>query len=214
MSRITMGGMKITPQSDTKQCKQCGRTFIKSPTVSRKRWNIGVKYCSKKCSNLAKLGIPSWNTGMTIDRTKYPNFGHFTGHTTDSKQKMKAALDNWKLSVGEEVWREKCREGQKNSIEVGIKNGSYHGTLGKKGSLSYVWLGDNATYNSKHRWIQKNWIKTGICHRCGIKARPYGKCLSGTHWHNIKKEYDRDDTSGWVELCPKCHLLTHKEECS
>lgn len=202
--------MKTTPQEDIRQCKYCQRTFKKKSNTSRKNWNERCRYCSLSCCDLDKVGKPTWNTGIKIDRIKYPKFGHLIKHSKETIDKL--------LVINKENAKKHPKsffvENQKKAIKSGIRNHSYHGTLGKKGELSATWLGDNATYNSKHRWIQKNWKKTGICHRCGIQARPYGKCLSGTHWHNINKDYNRDDTTGWVELCPKCHRLTHKEECN
>ena len=78
--------------------------------------------------------------------------------------------------------------------------------LGKKGALRVgVWKGDNASYNGKHRWIQNNWIKKGVCEECHRKPRPFGNRRHGTEWANIDGNYNRDDRETWKELCVKCH---------
>lgn len=123
---------------------------------------------------------------------------------------MADAIINWRSKVGEVVWKEKCREGQRKSILVGKINGSFHGTLGKKKELSATWIGDKATYNSKHRWIQKNWKKTGTCQKCGDKPHPYGKRHFGTEWHSLDGCYNREDIATWAEVCKKCHNILDK----
>ena len=67
------------------------------------------------------------------------------------------------------------------------------------------WKGDEATYNSKHRWIQKNWKRSGVCKHCGITPPLRKNGNSGTEWANVSGEYDRDNRKDWLELCAKCH---------
>ena len=201
--------MKNILPLDTKVCKICKSSFKKKVNVSRKKWEKTF-CCSLECSKKSLFGRTAWNKGVKIDRTKFPTLGHFKKHTVESKKIMADAIKNWRESVGEDVWKEKCREGQRNSILSGIKNNSFHGTLGKKKELSATWLGTEATYNSKHRWIQKNWTKTGICQKCGDKPHPYGKRHFGTEWHSLDGCYNREDISTWVEVCKKCHNILDK----
>lgn len=202
--------MKNYTQSYTRKCLYCNCTFIKKQNTSLKNWNSKSKFCSKECSDLYKIGKSTWNKGIKIDRNKYPNYGHFKKHSEAVKTIMKQALDNWKKTVGEDIVKETLRKGQRNAIKKAMENGSLKGTLGKKKELSATWLGDKATYNSKHRWIQKNWQKTGICQKCGKITQPFGKRKWGTEWHNIDNNYDREDKNSWIEVCPMCHHILNR----
>lgn len=65
----------------------------------------------------------------------------------------------------------------------------------------YLWKGEDASYSSKHKWIEKHWKKTGICKECGAVKK--------TQWHNVDGKYNRGDKSSWVELCVGCHIKEH-----
>lgn len=77
------------------------------------------------------------------------------------------------------------------------------------GKESPFWKGEDATYNSKHRWIHRHWQRTEVCDSCGITPPPRRNGHSGTEWANISGNYlrDRDD---WYELCSKCHKFFDK----
>ena len=188
----------ITPL--TKNCKFCNKTYFKKVNISFKNWIIS-KYCSIKCKNKDLIGKPTWNKGIKADRTKYPTMGHFEKHTKEALLKItKANRINAKLKP-----KSFFQENQKKAIIVGKLRGSYKGTLGKKKELSYVWLGENATYNSKHKWIQKNWQKMGICEKCGEQPQSYGNRKFGTEWHSLNEKYNREKRNMWLEVCKKCH---------
>lgn len=55
-----------------KICPMCGKVKLLSPCQLRE-----INYCSRKCMNNAKIGKPSWNKGIKIDRNKYPHMGNF-----------------------------------------------------------------------------------------------------------------------------------------
>jgi hypothetical protein len=78
--------------------------------------------------------------------------------------------------------------------------------LGKKGEADPCWKGESATYSAKHRWIQNNWQKTGMCEICLMERKPRAgtRLKWGTHWANKSGNYVRE-RSDWLELCPKCH---------
>jgi len=71
----------------------------------RKPWNKGlsaktderVRQNSKKTADGLKKSyregkIKNWNAGIKIDRSKYPNMGHFQKHTEEARKKLSEAL--------------------------------------------------------------------------------------------------------------------------
>lgn len=78
----------------------------------------------------------------------------------------------------------------------------------QRGPLSPTWKGSSAAYVTKHRWMLRNFTKTGSCELCGkTPPTPRGR-QTGTLWANKNHRYDRDLTrvrEDWIELCPKCH---------
>lgn len=74
-----------------------------------------------------------------------------------------------------------------------------------KGNSNKIYIGDRATYGAKHLWINKHYIKTGICEDCGGKPLPFTKNKIGTEWANVSGKYDREDRNDWRELCRSCH---------
>lgn len=197
---------KKTCTPDIKKCRFCGEFFKKKSFCSRYQWENLRIFCSIKCSNGSRKGGHSWNHGIKIDRKLYPKFGHLTPHTEESLLKITIANKNNAKKHPKSFYQ----ENQKLSTISGLKNHSFHGTLGKKKDLSAVWLGDSAVYNSIHRWIQKNWNKTGICQKCGSNPHPYGKRHFGTEWHSLDSCYNRDDITTWIEVCKKCHNVLDK----
>lgn len=152
-----------------------------------------------------KKQVP-WNKGIKIDREKYPNFGHLQKHTEEALEKIVEANKRNARKRPKEFYREI----QKKAIVVGKAKGSFKGTLGKTKELSSVWLGDKASYSSKHKWIQKYWKKTGICQSCGVTPKVPSNRKWGTEWHCLDSFYNREDKSKWLELCKKCHVKYDK----
>jgi len=70
--------------------------------------------------------------------------------------------------------------------------------IGKFGSESRRWKGENAGYVAKHLWMTKHFSKPDRCDLCGNAD------VSRIEWANISGEYkrNRDD---WLALCPSCH---------
>lgn len=191
----------------TKKCSYCGEEFEKKDSMGMRRWLLKAKYCSSQCKTDASRGRFTWNKGLKIDRAKYPNMGHLQKHTAVALEKITEANRVNAKKHGSRYYSEL----QKKAIAVGLERGSYKGTLGKKKGLCAVWKGDEASYNSKHRWIQKNWQKTGVCQECGAVTKPFGKRKWGTEWHNLDGKYDRENISSWREVCPKCHRKLDKK---
>lgn len=83
---------------------------------------------------------------------------------------------------------------------------------GITGSNAPWWKDDEATYNSKHRWIQKHFVRSGKCDFCGITPPPRKGGTNGTEWSNISGQYNRNDRNDWQELCSKCHKFFDKAQ--
>lgn len=80
-------------------------------------------------------------------------------------------------------------------------------------AASAPWWKDNeATYNSKHRWVQKNFKRTGKCEFCNVHPPKRKNGASGTEWSNISGNYDRNNRKDWQELCSKCHKFFDKAQ--
>lgn len=61
------------------------------------------------------------------------------------------------------------------------------------------WKGDNASYRTIHQWLQRHYIKTGICSICNKSKK--------TDWANVSGNYNREDRNDWIELCRSCHRI-------
>lgn len=171
-------------------CRQCNKGF-----VPKRKYKKTI-FCSILCFHKSRRGVPTWNKGVT---------GYL------SEEARKAMSENAKKNINKEtkVQREKrmqsmLKSRNKNGLWVSPK-------LGKIGEQDSMWLGNDASYNAKHRWIQKHWKKTNICSHCLIKAVPFGRRKYGTEWANISGLYDRDDKADWVELCVACHRKFDKK---
>ena len=193
----------------TKYCAQCGTLFEKPKSCGLPEWSKR-KFCSRTCCDKSKIGLPVWNTGKTIDRTKYPNYGHFNKHNNCSKKKMADALNKWRDSTSLEEQNIARTKGHAKAIATGLSRGSYKGKPGRVKELNPLWKGNNASYSSKHKWIQKYWQKTGVCEKCGKSPKPYGNRKWGTEWHSLDGEYNREDRKTWLELCKSCHKIFDK----
>lgn len=184
----------------SKQCIVCRNRFFKKVNVSRKNWKSS-KFCSRICKDKNLQGKPSWNKGLIIDRDKFPTMGHFQKHNKESLELITKKNKENAKKLGSKFYKDI----QKLSIESGKKHNSYKGTLGKLGRLNYVWKDNQASYSSKHKWIQKHWKKTGICEHCKKYIKPFGNRKFGTEWSNKSGNYDRNDRNDWQEFCSKCH---------
>lgn len=70
------------------------------------------------------------------------------------------------------------------------------------GELNHMWKGDEATYQAKHHWIEKQQGKPNKCQHCGITT-------GIIEWANIGHKYKRD-IKDWVRLCRKHHRQMDK----
>lgn len=171
-----------------KNCVKCGAKFFRSKTNDKgSRWEKR-KYCSRVCQ---MDSIKGWNLGKS---------GYM------SEEGRKKISESTKRTMANET-KEKALERGRKANETRVMRGSYNnGRTGIKGEKDPNWIGEKATYNSKHKWIQKHWIKTEYCEICKkyTPAPPNTRLKFGTQWANISNEYKRI-REDWLELCPKCH---------
>ncbi len=65
----------------SKTCQKCGKTFYKKMSTSMRNWQEVSRYCSRRCTNDAKIGKPSWNKNTTgVMKANVTSFkkGHVT----------------------------------------------------------------------------------------------------------------------------------------
>lgn len=183
---------------EKKICAYCDKLFTKPSWAKPYEWRDKIKYCSKECSrknfrdrgkkNLFKKGHEAWNKGKT-------------GWV--SEEGKRAMSDNAKANLAKETPEQKTAR-YKKIVASRNKNDSWN-LKGKPGKEHPSWLDDKASYNAKHRWIQKHWIKSGVCQDCGAKPEPFGRRKYGTEWANLDGSYDRNSQEFWKELCVSCH---------
>lgn len=58
------------------------------------------------------------------------------------------------------------------------------------------WRSSHPGYHAVHKWLTRNYAKTGRCDDCGASGR--------TEWANISGLYLRDRRD-YQELCSRCH---------
>ena len=170
---------------DQKYCVRCGVRYDRPSHCRGKRW-VARMYCSPKCQRLS--AVESSNRERVI--------------TSEGRAKMAENARRYLHNETPEQRKARMAKVLKNRVESG--NWKPPGT-GKIKDQNYSWLGDKATYNAKHRWIQKHWQKTGKCEECGKEPKPYGRRKWGTEWSNQDGLYNREDRSTWRELCKPCH---------
>lgn len=175
--------------------------------MGRERFELKSRYCSRYCLNKGNKGKSTWNKGLTVEIDgRLSQYWLGRKHTTETLEKItKANRLNAKRKP-----KSLFQEMQKKAVEVGKRNHSYKGRPGVTADKHEAWKGNDASYTSKHKWILKHWIKTGICQKCGAVPISKGRLKNGTQWHNIDHEYDRDNKNTWIELCSKCHIKEDK----
>ncbi len=165
-----------------KDCVVCGLKYF------------ATRYKQTQCSGCTKFqkGHKPWNEGV---------------HGYLSKEVIERASKRLTDYIKNET-KEQRASRMKNFLEAPrVKN-----MLGKVGDKCPHWKDEEANYNSKHKWIQKHWTKTGKCEDCGRTPipNPLKRLKVGTYWHNPTKTYRRE-RSEWMEVCAVCHYkLDHK----
>ena len=62
----------------------------------------------------------------------------------------------------------------------------------------FAWKGDQTSYRSLHRWVERHLGKANKCMKNPLHIS------SRYHWANISKEYKRD-LEDWMQMCPSCN---------
>jgi len=183
--------MQNIPSENTKLCQHCGKLIYN--TFRKLEWSR-KKFCSRECRHLADRGRKPWNKGKTgwMSEEGRRKVGESTRRTLKNQT------------------REQVMDRINKMVKHRKEHDNFKGTLGRVGELSAPWLGEKANYNSKHKWIQKHWTKTGICENCGLSPKLFGNRKYGTEWHNKDRKYSRVDRGTWLELCSKCHKKEDK----
>lgn len=163
---------------------------------------------SKHCETCGKEFYKKKTEGRKRwEKRKYCCFKCSTVLSEEETERRKERLSKYRESETSEMLKERMSK----VISAREKNGTWFPPMtGKTGGDCPHWLGENAQYNGKHRWIQKHWEKTGICEECGDKPVSRGRNRWGTQWSNNDHKYNRG-REHWQELCPKCHKKKDKQ---
>jgi hypothetical protein len=73
-----------------------------------------------------------------------------------------------------------------------------------KGEKHLSWLGENAKYSSKHKWIVRWFGNPKKCSECGVVGKPNKGGKWNIQWANISGKYTRNEND-YRGLCTKCH---------
>jgi len=76
----------------------------------------------------------------------------------------------------------------------------------KKYQESPLWKGENATYGTKHKMINRQYGNHKKCYECGIKGKKNKGGKWTIQWANISGNYKRD-IKDYKGLCTKCHSV-------
>lgn len=179
-----------------KYCKQCGEELSR-------RQNLGNRpYCSMECSAKSKIGKATILRGVKRNLSQEVRKKLADGLRERNKQYTK---EQRKEIHNKMVQTRKSRGyWQKETI-----NRTEWNDLARHNEDHPMWKGDDASYSSKHKWVYKNFNKTGVCEDCGVTPTRKGSEF-GTHWHNIDKGYKRE-RKDWVEVCQRCHIKRHNK---
>ena len=128
----------------TKKCLLCGKTIIKRQNESLKDWNDRHKYCSRECTNKARIGKPSWNKGKKL---------HYDAWNKNKKMSEEFCEINRKSHLGQIAWN-------KNKEHLKIRNEKH-----------YRWRGDDVGYGAIHSWVRRKKGKPEICIDCGATVQ-------------------------------------------
>lgn len=145
--------------------------------VLGKRWKMNEK------KRLAMVGITT-NTGKTHFKKGFTPWNKgLSGWVTEEHRQ--ALID---CATGRTPWN---------------KGKTMMQTQGEK---NWIWAGDNVSYRSLHKWVQRHLGKPGECEQCDRKNLTEHQI----HWSNISGDYLRD-LEDWQRLCAKCHKAYDKQ---
>ncbi len=186
-------GCKPFKTSFKKGCKSWSKGLTKKDNPSLvsmankiRKLKQGVKLPKKHCENISKglKGKISWNKGKKLDRTKYPNMGHFQKHSEKTRILLKE-LSPFKL--GHTPWNK-----------------------GVTGDLSHSWMGGKSLepYGiefNKQLKAYIRWMDNYRCQECGYTERHLGYKLQ---IHHIDFNKKNNNINNLIGLCRSCHMQT------
>lgn len=89
----------------------------------------------------------------------------------------------------------KANKGKHYSPKTELKKGH---KLTPRGNKNPNWLGKNASYSTKHKWLVRQ-VGSASLHKCKY-------CIKqAKDWANISHKYKRD-IKDYFPLCRKCHI--------
>lgn len=162
-----------------------------------------------------KIKIP-WNKGIphTLETRKKISLAK-TGkkrkpHSEETKRKIALALTGRKRqppwNTGKSGYKtQPCSEERKKKISI-ANSGKNNGMFGK---IPHNWLGEKASYYSKHAWVVRHFGHPQICEDCGKKGF-LSKKRWNIEWSNNSNQYLRD-ISDYTGRCKKCHIKYDKK---
>lgn len=187
---------------EEKNCLECNKIFNRKTGEAFNRFTER-KYCSHVCSQKSRKGTFIQNNGLFKKGVSPWNKGR-KGYM--SEEGRKRISESTRKTIANEPEEKRKLRIQKAHLTMKKRGSHSNGRLGNTGEKDPNWIGEKATYNSKHKWIQKHWVKTEYCEICKkyTPAPPGTRLKFGTQWANISNEYKRI-REDWLELCPKCH---------
>ena len=190
----------------TKKCLICGKTIIKKPSCSLKRWNETTKYCSRECKNKSQIGKPAWNKGLTkeIDERVRKSSERMKRNNPMKRKEVKEKSSKSHTGyIMPESQRRKMSDTQKKRVKAGLNNLYIHGNYLKNRGARY-------TIDYKI-WRAKVFARDNYtCQRCGRKRRKGDRVILNAHHIKSWAEYPelRFVVENGQTLCEECHRLT------
>jgi len=129
------------------------------------------RYCSRTCYTSTLKGKPKSEAGRKniakANKLKVNFFGAWARFIRENPDHPKVI-----------AWKKKITERQANEKH-------------------FMWKGNRASYRTIHQWLERHYIKKGICEHCGLHTK--------TDWANKTGNYERLIRDDWIELCRSCH---------
>jgi hypothetical protein len=145
--------------SNKKICQICGKEFEKKPSESNKYWSK-KKYCSRSCSNKAKIGKETWNKGLKGVQVAW-NKGI---PQSDSAKKLNSEKHKGRRYLNRKRISEEDRDKIRQTLLGKYARGELVAVIPKprRGEENHNWKGGISSENDKIRKSSeyKLWRKT------------------------------------------------------
>ena len=167
-----------------KYCNQCGVVYEKPQNKSLKNWEMS-RYCSRECTNKAKIGKPSWNKGK---KRTWESTGDFKKGNIPWNKGTQGLVKSWNKGLAwSEEHKEKLRGPRKHTAN----------------EKNHNWKGDKTSYHGIHIWVKRHKGNPKKCTECGRIGERKNN-LWTIQWANKDHKYKRD-LNDYIALCAKCH---------